>query len=122
MAKYNCEVIGVLQYSPDMGYHELYEMEERRIDEIHAILEHAGAEHIDFWGTGDALQLQCELQEYDEHALASLSDEIAAVLSDDVAGKMCCVDKSLSGLSLFFLAPGRWRREGLDLADTHYQG
>ena len=117
MAKYNCEIFGTFTYSLEISYHELYEVEQELILKVQDTLEHFGAQHLDFWGYGDTLQVQCALAEYDVPNLESLCDELAALLGQDMRAKFVCLDKHLNELSIFFLEKNTWRSRQVDISD-----
>jgi hypothetical protein len=114
-----CELIGLVQYSSELTYEALYDIEERFIQRMQASLESLEAERLDFWGTGDALQFQCGLPSYDPDSLRSLCDEAAACLDEGANGKIVCIDKHLTRIGVFRVAPQTWSEEVLDIADAN---
>lgn len=119
MGRYECEVFGLINYSPDLSYDALYAEEERLLVELQDILDGLEAVHLDFWGSGDALQFQCALPEFDAPLLRSLCDEITALLKrklhGKLAGRLLALDKHLSRVHIFYLYPGRWSEQGQDI-------
>jgi len=120
MARHNYELIGVVSYSPELSYAELYELEEGLIVQLRDILTRSGADHLDFWGAGDALQFQCAFPGEDA-ALYGVCDEIIALLPPNVTGRLVSVDKQLTGMNLFCLAPDRWKEEKIEIAEDYYR-
>jgi hypothetical protein len=116
MAKHECELFGVVHYNPELTYYELYEVEENCILQLQDILDAYGAMHLDFWGAGDSLQLECGLAEYDPDILHDILDEVAAMLRGKLSGRVVCVKKDLTALSVFQVAPGRWTEEEVSLS------
>lgn len=118
-ARYECELIGLVHYSPELTYEALYDIEERFIQRMQASLEALEAEHLDFWGTGDALQFQCGLPSYDPDILRRLCDEAAACLDQGAHGKIVSIDKTLTRIGVFRISPQTWSEEVLDIADLN---
>lgn len=108
MSKYACELFGVLHYGPELSYYELYACEERLIVQLQELLEAMSAQHLDFWGTGDALQFQCALPDFEPDAVRAFCDEAVALLDSNLQGRVLCLNKQLSDVYVLHLAPGRW--------------
>ncbi len=115
MARFNCEIIGIVAYSPDFSYQELYEIEHTLIGQLQHILEQNGGDHLDFWGTGDCLQFQCVLNEYEEDSLDAIVDDLAESLADGLHGKAVCLEKHLDTLSVYYFRPQVWSKDRLEL-------
>ena len=115
MAKYNCEVFGLIAYSLEISYHELYELEERLLAELQEVLEESGAVHLDFWGYGDTLQVQCSFGDFDVGALESVCQEIASLLPQDARARFVCVDKHLRTLQVFYLQNNQCEGVSIDI-------
>lgn len=115
MSKYECEVFGLITYGPDLTYHELYELEERLMLQIQDILDSMAAAHINFWGAGDMLQFQCVFDAFDTARVRDFCDEAAALLHGDLKGRVLCLDRRLTAVHVFHLAPGRWIERSIDL-------
>ena len=116
MAKYNCEIFGVVNYSLEISYHDLHEVEEGVILQLQETLERYGAEHLDFWGYGDSLQFQCALAEYDDQDLHSICEEIAGFLPQDIRGRMVGLDKGLNSLSVYYFTSGKCEYDEYDIS------
>ena len=121
MARHQCELFGVVLYGPDLSYQALYELEQQFIDRLREILEGAGAVHLDFWGAGDALQLQCSLGERDKATLHDICDEATAMLTGELRGRLVCVDKDLTAIDIFHLFPGNWEQEKVEIGEEFYR-
>ncbi|THB67776.1 MAG: hypothetical protein D6E12_07930 [Desulfovibrio sp.] len=117
MAKYNCEVFGLISYSLEISYHDLYEVEETLMADLQEVLENLGGVHLDFWGYGDTLQLQCCFSEFDLDTLGAVCRDMAAKLPRDVNGKLVCVDKHLRNLQVYYLGEGQCQGVSLDIAE-----
>ncbi len=115
MSKYECEVFGLIAYGPDLTYHELYELEERLMVELQDILTGMGAAHCNFWGAGDMLQFQCVFDTFDPAHIRDFCDEAVAMLHGDLKGRVLCLDRRLTAVHVFHIAPGRWKEQGFDL-------
>ncbi len=115
MARYDCQVFGAVGYCPDLSYHELHEVEYDLMARLQDMLEIAGAAHIDFWASGDALQFEFALEGYEEDELANLGRRIAEALQETTSGKLVCVDRRLNHVSALYLWPGRCEWDQLPL-------
>jgi len=115
MARHECELFGLVSYGPDLSYYELYAEEERLLDALQGVLQDMDARHLDFWGTGDALQFQCVLQEFELETVRELCDEAAALLHGSLRGRVLCLDKHLTRVHVFHLQPGGWQEQGHDI-------
>ena len=120
MARYNCELYGVVRYSLGLSYHELHAVEEALLTGVQSLLESFSAQHIDFWGYGDMLQFQCSLPEYDVEALHELCDGVKELLSEDIACKMVVLDKTLKNFSVYNIDPANWQEDRIDISDEHF--
>ncbi len=109
MARFECELFGLVQYSQKLSYDELYEVENNLIEKIQEVLERNQAEHLDFWGAGDCLQFQCAFAEYDQKILQTVFGETADVLTDELKGRLFCFDKHLEDVCVVRLSPGKWQ-------------
>lgn len=118
MAKYNCEVFGLVSYSLEISYHELYEVEEQLLAQLQEVLEESGAVHLDFWGYGDSLRIQCSFSDFDVGALESVCQEIAALLPQDAHARFVCVDKQLRALQVFYVQSGQCEGVSIDIDVT----
>lgn len=110
MARFECELFGVVQYSQELSYDELYEVENGLIEKIQEVLEHNQADHLDFWGAGDCLQFQCAFPEYDAKTLDAVFTKTAEVLTGNLKGRLFCFDKHLEELCVVRLTPGNWQQ------------
>lgn len=108
MARHSCEVFGLVRYPSDLSYHGLYDLESQLMERIQAVLDDVDADHIDFWGDGDALQYQCALQEYDEDSLDGLREGVAEVLRDDLQARLVTVDKPSAWARVYEFSAGEW--------------
>ncbi len=109
MARFECELFGLVQYSQELSYDELYEVENDLIKKIQEVLERNKAEHLDFWGAGDCLQFQCAFSEYDPKTLHTVFDETAGVLTDALKGRLFCFDKHLEDVCVVRISSGKWQ-------------
>jgi len=117
VTRYDCELFGLLNYSPELSYEALYAVEQKFIGHMQQALDAIAAEHLDFWGSGDVLQFQCALARFDRPTLHSLCDEAASCLVEQTQAKIVCIDKHLTRIGVYHLAPGSWREEELDIAE-----
>ncbi|MGE4299094.1 MAG: hypothetical protein AB7E47_13810 [Desulfovibrionaceae bacterium] len=122
MGKTQCEIFGVVAYNPELGYHELYELEERLAAGLQGVLEAFGADHVDFWGMGDALQFRCGLAAYELPTLREICDAVAPLLTEDATARFVAIDRRLYDVRVFFIAPNGWREERVDMTDRYYLG
>ncbi len=110
MARFECELFGIVQYSQELSYDELYEVENDLIEKIQEVLEDNQADHLDFWGDGDCLQFQCAFAEYDAQTLNTVFNDMAEVLADNLKGRVFCFDKHLEEVCVVRLQPGKWQQ------------
>ncbi len=122
MARYNCEVFGVIRYSLEISYHELYEVEEELIQQLTDAFGSFNAQHLDFWGYGDFLQLQCELADYETPLFTDICDDLVSLLPEDVAGQLLFVDKRLTSCAAYFLSKEGWREKMIDFSSDSRKG
>lgn len=115
MSKHECEIFGLIRYGPDLSYYELYAEEERLLQALQDILQDMDARHLDFWGSGDALQFQCVLADFEPEILREFCDEAAALLHGNLQGRVLGLDKHLTRVHVFYLQPGRWREREQDI-------
>ncbi len=117
MSKYECEIFGLINYSPDLSYYELYAEEERLVCGLQEAFENRDAHHLDFWGAGDALQFQCALRDFELDIVRELCDETAALLEGGLRGRILTLDKHLSRVHVFYLHPKGWEEKGHHIAE-----
>ncbi len=122
MARNNCRVYVALQYSLEISYHELHEVEQELMGALQDMLPAKGAVHLDFWGYGDSLQLDFSLERFETETIEEIAQEIAALLPSDVSGRIVGVDKGLRRLGVYTLAPGESKGSVMDVADTPLDG
>ncbi len=91
-----CEVFGVVAYDPEMTYYEVNEAELALIAGVQEMLKTIDAEHLDFWGTGDGLQFQFTLSEFNAALLRETATGLSAILPDGLAGRLVGLDKQLT--------------------------
>lgn len=115
MSKFECEIFGLIHYGPDLSYYELYAEEERLLLGLQDVLQDMDAQHLDFWGTGDALQFQCVLPEFEVELVREFCDEAVALLEGSLNGRVLCLDKHLTEVHVFYLHPGRWQERKHDI-------
>lgn len=115
MSKHECEIFGLVNYGPDLSYHELYAEEERLLLGLQELLQDMDAQHLDFWGSGDCLQFQCVLQDFEPEILREFCDEAAALLHGNLKGRVLCLDKHLTRVHVFYLEPGQWQERAHDV-------
>lgn len=115
MSKYECEIFGLITYGPDLSYYELYAEEERLLQGLQDILQDMDAQHLDFWGSGDSLQFQCVLPDFEVDLVRELCDETAALLEGSLKGRVLCLDKHLTRVHVFYLQPGHWQEREEDI-------
>lgn len=115
MARYNCEAFGVICYSLEISYHDLYTVEEEVISGLQQVLERYNATHLDFWGYGDTLQFQFSLDEYSSKLFHDICEEICPMLGKDITARLVFVDKRLKGVAAYALSAESWTEQGLDL-------
>ncbi|WP_027193207.1 hypothetical protein [Megalodesulfovibrio gigas] len=104
-------------YSQSISYHELQEVEQALMAQIQDVLAQYDAVHLDFWGYGDLLRLECGLEQFDPEALADCCRELAAFLPDGVSARVLGIDKNLKQVAVFGLWPGVVRQEAVDLRE-----
>ncbi len=121
MAKHKSVLIGLVRYSSELSYDELYELENLYIEGLTELLERFGAEHLDFWGMGDSLQFEGAFTEIPEPTMRALCDEACSLLRPGSTGRLALLDRNLCTLDLFHLEPGRWRNERFDIEETFYR-
>ncbi|QJT09488.1 hypothetical protein [Oceanidesulfovibrio marinus] len=122
MARNDCRVYVALQYSQEISYHELHEVEQELIVVLQDTLIACGAVHLDFWGYGDSLQFDFSMERFEKEALKEMAQEIAGLLPADVSGRLVGVDKALRRLGVFNLTPGEARGSILNIADIPLDG
>ncbi len=119
MSKYECEVYGLVNYGPDLSYHELYELEEQLMCELQGVFDGLEAAHVNFWGAGDMLQFQCAFSELEALKVRDLCDEIIPLLRNDLTGRVLCMDKHLTAVHVFHLNPGGWKERSMDITSLN---
>lgn len=122
MARNDCRVYVALQYSQEISYHELHEVEQELIVVLQDTLLDGGAVHLDFWGYGDSLQFDFSMERFESESLEAMAQKIASLLPSDVSGRLVGVDKALRRLGVFTLAPGEARGSILKIADIPLDG
>lgn len=122
MARNNCRVYVALQYSLEISYHELHEVEQELIADIQDMLLASGAVHLDFWGYGDALQFDFSLERFEPETIEEIAQEMAALLPADVTGRLVGVDKGLRRLSVYTLVSGEAKGSAMDMGDISLDG
>ena len=121
MARHTSVLLGLVNYSPDLSYEALHSLESEYIEGLTELLEKFGAEHLDFWGIGDGLQLEAAFAEANEESMRGLCDEFCSLLRAGCRARLAFLDKNLTWMELFHLESGHWRQERLDIADTFYR-
>lgn len=110
MDKNQCEVFAQFTYADSLTYDELLSAESALMARLEHIIVEAGGQHLDFTPLGDMLRFQCALETLDPENLRDITAHIAAILPDGIKGRLLFLDKSLSGLFLFWLRKGQWRQ------------
>lgn len=110
MDKNQCEVFARFTYADSLTYDELLDAESALMARLEHILADAGGQHLDFTPLGDMLRFQCALESLDLENFRDIAAGIAAILPDGIKGRLLFLDKSLSGLYLFWLRKGQWRQ------------
>lgn len=115
MSTYNCHLFGSLFYSQSISYHELQEVEQELMVQIQDLLNTYSAGHLDFWGYGDLLRLECGMEQFDAETLADCAKDLAALLPDGVTARLLGIDKNLRQVVAFGVWPGSVRKEDVDI-------
>lgn len=121
MSKYNCEILGVVHYSQDLSYHELYELEESLMEGFQGLMDRYGAEHLDFWAQGDALRLHSSMMDYDPEAMRHMGREAADMLPADVSCKLMAVQTDLASSIIFYISGNKLREGFLEFGTEFFR-
>ncbi|MGE9986551.1 hypothetical protein [Desulfovibrio sp. SGI.169] len=111
MDKNRSEIFGQFNYDESLTYEELLDAENTLTAGLAALLQRAGAAHLDFTPLGDALMCQCVFEAYKLYVFRKIAQEAAALLPRGVTGRLLCVDKSLAALHVYWIQPGQWQEE-----------
>lgn len=122
MDKNQIELFGNFCYDESLTYEALIAAEDVLIGELDALLQRAGAEHIDFTPLGDSLMLQCEFAAYKLYVFRKVAMEIAALLPEGVTGRLLSLHYDLSSMHAFWLRPGAWVEQDAVLASEPPEG
>lgn len=109
MDKNQCEFFAQFTYADSLTYDELLSAESVLMARLEDILPGAGGQHLDFTPLGDMLRCQCAFEVLDLENFREITAHIAAILPDGVSGRLLFLDKSLTGLHLFWLHRGSWQ-------------
>ena len=122
MDKNTSEIFGHFDYDESLTYEELLSIEESLMAEIEALLQRAGAVHIDFTPLGDTLRFQCAFEEHKLYIYRRIVHLFAELLPKGISGRMLCINKTLAGQHIFWFAPGQWQEEALPLPRVAPEG
>ncbi|WP_417292536.1 hypothetical protein [Desulfovibrio porci] len=111
MDKNRSEIFGQFSYDESLTYEELLDVENTLTADLEALLQRAGAAHLDFTPLGDALMCQCAFETHKLYVYRKIAQEAAALLPRGVTGRLLCVDKSLAALHVYWIQPGQWEEE-----------
>ncbi|SDF99729.1 hypothetical protein [Desulfovibrio legallii] len=117
MDKNRSELFGRFSYDESLSYEALLDAEEQLTGRLEALLQRAGAAHLDFTPLGDALMFQCAFAEHKPYVYRKIALETAALLPQGVRGRLLCLHKDFSALHLYWLEPGQWQEEARDLPE-----
>jgi hypothetical protein len=106
---YAAECFGYFVYSPALTYEELLAREEEVKAAVGGILADCDAAHIHFESSGDALHLQCALQEHSEAVFHDICDKLAPYMDNNIDGRLLMVRTSLQTLHAYSLHEGKWQ-------------
>ena len=111
MDKNRSEIFGQFSYDESLTYEELLDVANTLSADLEALLQRAGAAHLDFTPLGDALMCQCAFETHKLYVYRKIAQEAAALLPRGVTGRLLCVDKSLAALHVYWIQPGQWQEE-----------
>ena len=111
MSKYQCEMFGQLNYGDILTYEELQDVEALLIPRLDELLQQAGAAHVDFTPTGDALLVQCVFEAHKLYIFRKLAQELAGLLPEAVRGNLFFLQKDLLVQHTYWLSAGCWQEE-----------
>ena len=92
MDKNRSEIFGQFSYDESLTYEELLDVENTLTADLEALLQRAGAAHLDFTPLGDALMCQCAFETHKLYVYRKIAQEAAALLPRGVTGRLLCVD------------------------------
>ena len=118
MSKYQCEMFGQLNYGDVLTYEELQDVEALLILRLDALLQQAGAAHVDFTPTGDVLLVQCVFEAHKLYIFRKLAQELAALLPEAVRGNLFFLQKDLLVQHTYWLSAGCWQEEERRLPES----
>lgn len=118
MSKYQCEMFGQLNYGDVLTYEELQDVEALLIPRLDALLQQAGAAHVDFTPTGDVLLVQCVFEAYKIYIFRKLAQELAGLLPEAVRGNLFFLQKDLFVQHAYWLSAGCWQEEERRLPES----
>ncbi|MCT4628035.1 hypothetical protein [Halodesulfovibrio sp.] len=116
MATFDCEVLGYVQYNPELSYAELIECEEELKLQLADVLHVQGANHVDFIGLDDGLRIQFVLADYDENLLHSICDAVIPFFPVQTIARLYAIQKDLESSTLFQFEKGAWKEAGIDIS------
>lgn len=122
MDKNRSEFFGRFCYDDSLTYEQLLELEAPFINALEALMERAGAAHLDFTPTGDALLLHCAFEAHKLYMYRKIAQEIAALLPCGVTARLLCVCKDLQGLYCYWVQAGAWQEAELPLPEAAPDG
>lgn len=121
MARHSNLLLGQVGYSLDLTYNEVMALESEYIQGLSELLSHYGADHLDFWGQGDALQLEAQLDDLDEETLRNFCGEVCTLLQPGSAGRLMLIDRNLLLIDLYHLNATNWRHERIEIEEAFYR-
>lgn len=116
MATFDCEVLGYVQYNPELSYAELIECEDELKEKLSEALHAHGAEHLDFFALDDGLRIQFVLSDYDESQLHGICDAVVPFFPIQTVARLYAIQKNLESSSLYQFANGGWKEAGIDIS------
>ncbi|KAF1076079.1 hypothetical protein [Halodesulfovibrio sp. MK-HDV] len=116
MATFDCEVLGYVQYNPDLSYAELIECEDELKEKLADTLHVCGADHIDFFGLDDGLRIQFVLTDYDEGVLHTICDAVVPFFPVQTLARLFAIQKNLEISHLYQFEKGTWKESGIDIS------
>ncbi|MFA9396090.1 MAG: hypothetical protein ACERJ1_15480 [Halodesulfovibrio sp.] len=116
MATFDCEVLGYVQYNPDLSYAELIECEDELKEKLADTLNVCGADHIDFFGLDDGLRIQFVLTDYDEGVLHTICDAVVPFFPVQTLARLFAIQKNLEISHLYQFEKGIWKESGIDIS------
>lgn len=116
MATFDCEVLGYVQYNPELSYAELIECEDELKEKLAETLHVYGADHVDFIGLDDGLRIQFVLSDYDEGLLHTICDAVVPFFPIQTIARLYAIQKNLEMSHLYQFTNGTWKESGIDIS------